>query len=353
MDLTLAHTLFQALDGPRACVIYSGEFHDTHTARLIDLVEALMDRHDGGKAARSRLAYIVVEAYQNIIRHRPSPDGGKAGHLMRSMFMLTVDPEHQQVVALNPVAANDLAGLELSLKALKDKDPGQLKEMFLHGLQAKEGSVKGGAGLGLIEMARRSSGGLRHELVPVDGTYHSFCLQVVTAGQKGASNMRHFREVQEIISKGDILVAYRGKPVPEVLGHVLQMVEQDMGDARSASKRKAFLAATQWIDDLAQQGPSDVLLMLARSGRDLVTVIVVSMTAEHARELEQQVGALGKVPKAVLLSRYRSSLRMRAEGQHPDDLGLLEMAVHSRPPLDLHMVEAGGGRVSVAISATA
>ncbi len=130
MDALLAYALYKGLHDDTFSFGYAGAFHDEHTARLIALGEAAMEHAGAQRNARQRLAYVMVEAYQNIIRHRaPLPEGIARG-CGRSMFLLRCHPEAQQVIAQNPVSKSDLVELQDALDGLSGLDAAQLKERF-------------------------------------------------------------------------------------------------------------------------------------------------------------------------------------------------------------------------------
>ena len=61
--------------------------------------------------------------------------------------------------------------LEENLSTIVSKDDSELKEYYLEILNNSGFSTKGGAGLGLIDMARKSSGKINFEFAPVRGGY--------------------------------------------------------------------------------------------------------------------------------------------------------------------------------------
>ncbi len=77
----------------------------------------------------------------------------------------------------NYVGKSDADILRQRLEDLRAMDKDQLKELYkVQRRQAKsEGKTKG-AGLGFIDMARRASGPLEFDLVPVDGETSFFSM---------------------------------------------------------------------------------------------------------------------------------------------------------------------------------
>ena len=151
--------LFEALAHEQLAVLYSGRFLDEHTANLITLGEEAVGGADAGKALRSRTAFVMVEAYQNVLRHRAQPQpGGVADH---STFMFLHHPPGTGVVTVNAVSPAEVPALQSALQRLHGLGLDELKRLFLRSLQGGERTERGGAGLGLIEMARRTGNARR------------------------------------------------------------------------------------------------------------------------------------------------------------------------------------------------
>ena len=82
--------LFEALADEQLALLYGGRFPDAHTAELITLGEEALGGPGTEKALRSRTGFVMVEAYQNVLRHA-----------------IPVQPE--EAAALGRLKADDLA----------------------------------------------------------------------------------------------------------------------------------------------------------------------------------------------------------------------------------------------------
>ena len=65
MDLHNVHTLYESLVGDKPAFLFSGEFNDEHSARLIKLGEEMLESEDAPRNLRGRLAFVLVEAYRD------------------------------------------------------------------------------------------------------------------------------------------------------------------------------------------------------------------------------------------------------------------------------------------------
>lgn len=339
MKAPRAHSLFHALAGEGPAFLYSGVFHDGHTARLIGLGEAVSEHLGLARAHRTKLAFVMVEAYQNIVRHRVRE--GRAGAADRSMFLLRASARSQQVVAFNPLEEQDLPELTSALQRLKGKGHDDLKAMFLHGLRTNSASTKGGAGLGLIEMARRSGHPLRHQLYALQNGSHRLGLQVDLGEVPKAEGPQSELHLLDLVMTGDVLLAYAGQPFPAMLEALITLVQEDLDDRpeKIAPRRLALLAATQLLEDLSAFGASSVLLALSREAAGYRLFIARPMPPGPAQGILDQVAALNALDARSLQARYRHDLRVH----DPDrSLGLLELAFRAQGPLAAELVQCLG-----------
>lgn len=190
MDIHFAHSLITALrDDP--CVFgYSGLFPDEHSPRLIELGEAVLSGSEGTLPVKGRLGYVMVEAYQNIVRHRSRSVSIAPWGEGRSMFLLRCHTAGQQVFACNLVTRAQAKKLDTDLSDLQGLGNAELKELYLEGIQRTSKPGTRGAGLGLIEMVRRAGGGATWAFNHVDEQHDLFAISLELANTGGADALR-------------------------------------------------------------------------------------------------------------------------------------------------------------------
>lgn len=354
MEALDAYPLYRGLAGDDLCFAYSGEFHDEHTGRLIDIGEAALEGSTSVRGARQRLAYVMVEAYQNIIRHRARLPDTLAREHGRSLFLLRIHGNAQQVIALNPVPVAERAALERSLAGLEGLDPVGLKERFLNKLSQEGMGERGGAGLGLIEMARRSGQDLKHRISPLDDDHLLFLLQV-SFGQHPSleGGIPFCSELHGKVTRYDILFLHKGPRMPSISHALVQLAEKDLdGPGHMAVERKrALLAANEVLDALA--GPGEhCLTVMARAGERYRVVVGLPVPAARGLGMGLLVDAVNALDNTALTARYRALVLGRGGAGDALELALVELARTASDPLEWCVTEADGlhfGALSITI----
>ncbi len=340
MDPATAHSLFQALRGDRSAFVYSGEFRDEHTARLIALGEVSLDGVNVRSYSKGRLAFVMVEAYQNIIRHKallpPQLEHGQG----RSLFILRCNDQGQHVVAMNAVVKSELPALRSTIDSLKGLSAEQLKSLFLAGLQKPESTARRGAGLGLIEMTRRSGSdlGYMHRGLGAD---HELVILAVRLGdlQPYDGILSMGAVLHGVVVQHKVLLMHTGETSTGVEESLLRIFEEDTGtgSVRGAQRGRAFLAGSgllhaagahgRWICAMSMMDGHDSLLM----GRLL--------SSEKARELAASIQEVNGLDRLEKERRYRNALLKR--GAETMTADVYELARLSLEPIEVAMVSEG------------
>ena len=330
MDLAAVHTLYDVLADDRFDLLYSGRFHDEHTASLIALGED--SARENERAHRQRLSFVMVEAYQNIVRHRAALQGSMERSAGRSLFMLRSRSKGDEVLAIDPVRASEIDELNEVLARVGGSDVKQLKQLFLDRLRDGSRTVRGGAGLGLIEMARRSGNGMRHELLPLDAEHRLFLLQVmVGAPAAEVTPVDEVMRMHALVAANDVLLLCRSARTAAAQEAIMHMIEKDLDDGvgGSAGLKRAFLAAMEWLEeDMGERS----FVALGREGDGHALVAGGCVPEKTVQRWMQELERINAMMPMEREQHYRNSLLGRTSTAVLNT-GLLDLARLSSGPL--------------------
>lgn len=344
MDLAVAHTLYRLLAGGAATFVYSGGFHDEHTARLVDLGEHLVQQTEGERSLRNKLGFVLVEAYQNIIRHRATLPAELTRTDGRSLLALRLRADTYEVVAMNPLLRAEEPVLGDLLGRLRNLSIEQLKALFLDALQHGGTSRRGGAGLGLIEMARRSGHGLWHRLEDIGSEHRLFTLRVMLGGESAISSPDELSALHRGVAAGDVRSLCVGMP-SGVQAPVMGLVAKDAeGDAdRADTCTRAYLAATELLDAVIAPGVPP-MIVVAGAPEGLAFVLGGRMDVDRADGIEQQVERINAMSPSEVQRGYRDALIGRGDSR-PCTTGLFDLARRMQRPMRLQRGAVTDGTV--------
>lgn len=264
-----AAALLRAFAEDRFIFGYSGHFGDDLSAQLLDLSDGIIAAMSGEKTQRKRLAFLLVEAYQNIIRHRAGlPDHIEHGE-GRSFFTFRADPDSQSMVAINGVYKHAVEDICRHLEAVRGLDHAELKSLSMRMLERQ--SESRGAGVGFIEMARRSGNDLGHMMRGLGPEHDLFALAVrCGVGHDHERILRDAATLHGTVVMNDILVFHAGvltRTVSEVVAGIIGQAAPDQDTSLAVASYR------RWVSHVLGSTPTvRSTFLLARTPLGLVMV---------------------------------------------------------------------------------
>lgn len=163
--------------GGETLVAYNGAMTSNVIADMLGLAESRMDDASAPGSLRKKLYNVLVECLQNLYHHAdaPMPDGSK---MNRGGFVLSQHDDGYRVSIGNMVDAARRQVLTSKIDTLNAMSKEELKELYKDILNNQTFSEKGGGGLGLIDIARRTGNKIGYQFTEYDGNYLFFRMNV-------------------------------------------------------------------------------------------------------------------------------------------------------------------------------
>ena len=171
------YTFYGTMVANRVKLVYESEITHQITKALTALAESQMISDDETTVTQKKVFHIIVECLQNITKHavefEESDDYGKTG---KGIFVVVKENEKYFITTGNVINNSKIPGLKSTLENINQTDKEGLKELYK--TQIKEGRIsdKGGAGLGLIDIARKSGNRLDYNILDINDDYSFFIL---------------------------------------------------------------------------------------------------------------------------------------------------------------------------------
>ncbi|TAE19096.1 MAG: hypothetical protein EAZ95_02675 [Bacteroidetes bacterium] len=157
-------------------LVYLGEFNHEITKMFTSMAEDDMERQSTNMSVKRRVYHVMVETLQNMNRH--SDEIANDENIGKGLFMIGKRNDSYFVITSNRVTHDNKEKLQNALNQINSSTKEELKEMYKK--QIKEGKLsnKGGAGLGLIDIARKTTGKLDYHFIPYNEDDNLFILNV-------------------------------------------------------------------------------------------------------------------------------------------------------------------------------
>jgi hypothetical protein len=174
--------LRQHLDRENVLICFNGPLSQNIIEDMAETIRQYIAAIDATRRGQLKDIFSVfVEQTQNIRNYvREVASTQQERHLLSaSVIVIACDHDSYLVAAGNPVRYADVKPLGEHIAALNATDAAGLKRRYKEALRApRPDGENRGAGLGLIDMARRARGPLAWDSVPLDDQHAFFSVRV-------------------------------------------------------------------------------------------------------------------------------------------------------------------------------
>ena len=165
-------------------LIYKGEMNHQIMRSFAFMANRKITEKNLPTSTRKRIFHIMIECLQNVTKHSDDYDQ-KDKKVGNGLFIVGQTKDSFYVVTGNLVSNKKVKDLEARLTKINESSPQELKDSFLKQMVEGPLSEKGGAGLGLIDIARKSEHKLFYHFVPFDSRRQYFLLVVTIPLDEG------------------------------------------------------------------------------------------------------------------------------------------------------------------------
>ena len=299
--------------------------------------------YEGKKKIRSNLAFTIAESYQNIVRHK-NPFLGSGDE---NVFGIRGRKDFIHVFSSNLILDKVKEILNERIEWINSLSTPELKEAYMKILDEGELNEKGGAGMGLIEMARRSGNKLQAEFIEMEQEIYAFNLQVDFKRKKDAEthsenlNIEENSIVNDLVIDNDILFIYKGEFNEDIMTSFLPIVESCSKDENDLPQRvyKAVIGLVQNIQQYGDedgQGRKRGLFALTKIPNGYY-VCSGNYSSEDLQKLKQMVIDLNMADKKELEEIHK---KVKTD---PDRIGLLDIRRSCAEQIELKFTEDARG----------
>jgi hypothetical protein len=173
MSLQKVYSLYKSMDEENVILSFKGVVTADLLTSILQIMESRMESSNESPRVRKKVFNVLVECLQNLYHHADDyPDGRTA------LVMIAKEGNAFTVRTGNYIDNERAEDLKERLKIINTMDKEGLKEYYQNSLESSVVSSKGTAGLGMIDIARKSGNKLDFEFLNIDNERSFFCLNV-------------------------------------------------------------------------------------------------------------------------------------------------------------------------------
>jgi len=284
--LAFAFILFKAMQKDNLSYIYRGRFTQNITDHILYLAEDNLEKEEQSSKIKKRVYSIMVECLQNITRHQDDTNDNSVENL--GLFVIQKKDEKYYITTGNLIEKKNIENISTLIKKINSLEKEELKNYYKEVLDAGSLSNKGGAGLGLIDMARKSGNKLSYIFKDISDEFSYFYLHTIPTldnsteefDNKYDESLKNIIDIHSIINEENILIIFNGFFNQESFINLLGTLDGQTGISQSEKKEVFYITidSLQNIVKLSEEkcsGNNDipgVILISEKNNEYLFTV---------------------------------------------------------------------------------
>jgi hypothetical protein len=174
--LEFVYDFYRSMKAHEITLVYDGEITHQITKAFTSLTESNMAKEEESNTVQKKVFHVMVECLQNISKHADTFGSDDYLFAGRGIFMVSKGKRDYHVTTGNVIENRKIEELTDMLEEINSLDKEGLKQLYKKQMREGRLSDKGGAGLGFIDIARKTGNKLEYHFLPIDETSSFFLL---------------------------------------------------------------------------------------------------------------------------------------------------------------------------------
>ncbi len=179
---------------------YRGPFIDDLTCKILDISQNTADNQELGKLSR-KVSFLMVECFQNIVRHGEETPEELSAALKNGLFSFRNVGRSFIINSINLIDNEEVSEIINHVEFINSLNSEQLREVYRTKLQHNSLTNKGGAGLGLLELARKSGQKIKYKFEDISEKVSLFHQQITFVKDEIANAFDHIQSCEDKLAK--------------------------------------------------------------------------------------------------------------------------------------------------------
>jgi hypothetical protein len=168
--------LYKSMKTNEVKLVYEGKVTHQITKAFISLAEAQMEENAEAARVQRIVSHVMVECLQNISKHADDYETGNYLYSGKGVFLVSNTTDSFQVTTGNAVLKDKTKAITKLIDSINQMEDPQLKDLYMKQMREGTLSEKGGAGLGLIDIRRKTGNKLDYHFHPLSDKLSFFLL---------------------------------------------------------------------------------------------------------------------------------------------------------------------------------
>ena len=321
--------------------VFRGEITEKNSLLLLTLLENEMKDDSFDIAGRKRLFMYVLESLQNILKH-----GDHKGHNVMPLVSYSKTDDGYTITTGNVITDAQSVKLMEKLEKVNSLDVPDIKALYRQILETSGFSDKGGAGLGLLEMALKTGNRLDFDFIPIGEGLSYFVLSKTVdssgIGRTNGSPRKKYDgspvlEFERLMAGNNVHMTWSGHITSGIGDDVLSITEARLSDedVDSGIRRKVFNIMVEILENVSKYNPGreaednyglPLAIVRLEDGKFVLTTGNL-ISGSRKGELKKKIDDVNSFSQNDLKTLFYAALSAQSiETDSTGNMGLISMA---------------------------
>ncbi|MCF8276659.1 MAG: SiaB family protein kinase [Flavobacteriales bacterium] len=174
------YDLYHRMESNKVVLSFKGDVTSELMSSILQIIEQRMDDMNEAPKLRKKVYNVLVECLQNLYHHidEVPSEMAKNGTDRSAIFMISLNNNGYSITTGNYILTERKDSFQDRLDRINSLDREELKDLYKEVLNSDGRSVKGGGGLGMIDIAQKTGKKLNYEFAKLNEEYSFFSLNI-------------------------------------------------------------------------------------------------------------------------------------------------------------------------------
>ncbi len=175
------YDVYRKMEDDQIVLSFKGDITQDLLTSVFEIMESKLEKENEDIRLKKKFNHVLIECLQNVYHHMEDLEDFKThGHPEinpNAIFIIRkLGVMNYEIITGNHILLSKVDGLKSRIEKINSLNAEDLKTYYLETLSNSELSDKGGAGLGMIDMARKSGHKLKYSFDQVSDSLAFFSL---------------------------------------------------------------------------------------------------------------------------------------------------------------------------------
>lgn len=341
MDYSLTFDFFNRFWRDDLVIIYSGHFNDKSLISLTDIIGLHYEINNNENRYKGRFVYLTVETFQNVIRYA-NLDLKKVNLSdYNNLFIARKIDDDFFISTANPIGSDSERIISNRIDEINELKEEELNKKYKEVLLNQAFTKQGGAGLGFIEMSRKTKQKLQYTFENVNKDVLIYYLFLKFLSPESIEfNIDNFSEnsskdIYKIISANNLILFIKHEFNESVNEAIFRSTELNMVGVDIVKKKIVFQLSVEALQNISKhahvvEGKKEGIFYLQKVKDEYIVTTGNYIHIQDVDYINNFLKELKNTERKDLAALYLQALTTTEEFDGNGGLGFIDIARDSK-----------------------